>query len=179
MRSQLALLVLAVAVFAIGEVHAASTMITTDKDGSINCDGLKCPPGNGVRCEVNSSTLNGQGTVTRNHKKTTALVLCYWPEDTFDPSMLTMFERLERLRLSDSNITEVLDFPYHEHLQELVLSGLGLTWVGDDIFMGLRRLRVLDLSRNLLSSLDRTCVLRLPSLQQLLLAGELPYHEMP
>ncbi|KAK3931089.1 Protein singed wings 2 [Frankliniella fusca] len=107
---------------------------------------------------------------TRSHK-TTVLVLCYWPDDAFDPSMLTVFGQLERLRVTDSNITELLDFPYHDHLQELVLAGLRLTWIGDDVFTALRRLRLLDLSRNQLSSLDSACVLRLPGLQQLLLAG--------
>ncbi|XP_052127381.1 uncharacterized protein LOC113201798 [Frankliniella occidentalis] len=87
MRSQLALLVLAVAVFAIGEVHAASTMITTDKDGSINCDGLKCPPGNGVRCEVNSSTLNGQGTVTRKCVDATGAVLAQGSYNVQSPGL--------------------------------------------------------------------------------------------
>lgn len=161
------------------------------------------------------------------------LVLCFWPEDTFDPAKLTSFPRLHRLEVTESNVTDVLDFPYHDHLeagrrmgrallrclhdrlivraragkgtrydedpmplvrfqvnliipfsgsiyfgalhdvrsQELILSGLRLTWLGDDVFSGLRRLRVLDISRNQLSVLGSATLLHPPSLQRVMLGG--------
>ncbi|KAJ1530590.1 hypothetical protein ONE63_005472 [Megalurothrips usitatus] len=72
-----------------------------------------------------------------------------------------------------SNITEVLDFPRHDHLEELVLAGLRLTWLGDGVFAGLRRLRLLDLSHNQLSTLAAAV---LPArLQRVRLAGN-PWH---
>ncbi|XP_034251700.1 protein singed wings 2 [Thrips palmi] len=111
---------------------------------------------------------------SRSHKVKTAnvtLVLCFWPEDTLDPALLTSFPRLHRLEVTESNVTEVLDFPYHDHLEELVLSGLRLTWLSDDVFSGLRRLRVLDISRNQLSVLGSATLLRPPSLRRVMLGG--------
>ncbi|KAJ1530589.1 hypothetical protein ONE63_005471 [Megalurothrips usitatus] len=58
-------LLLALAMTAVRESSAASTVITTGADGSINCDGMRCPAGDGVRCVVSSETLNGQSTVHR------------------------------------------------------------------------------------------------------------------
>ena len=59
-------------------------------------------------------------------------------------------------------------------LQELILSGLRLTSLAEDTFTGLRRLRLLDLRDNQLSTLDRATLLGPlgpPSLQHVLLAG--------
>lgn len=49
----------------------------------------------------------------------TTLMLCQWPESTFDPAqVLTMFPRVRRLSIVDSNITSfVSNFTGAEFLQ--------------------------------------------------------------
>ncbi|XP_034251849.1 uncharacterized protein LOC117651693 [Thrips palmi] len=47
------------------ESAAAPAVITTDADGTLNCDGMRCPPGDGLLCLVSTKMANGMATVQR------------------------------------------------------------------------------------------------------------------
>lgn len=103
----------------------------------------------------------------------TSLVLCRWPESTFDPAhVLLTFPRLRSLSVVDSNITSfVSNFTGADFLQVVNVSSLRLHGVSDYTFYGLQLLEYIDLSNNSISYLQEEAFIALPNLKSIYLSG--------
>ncbi|XP_014468068.1 PREDICTED: protein singed wings 2 [Dinoponera quadriceps] len=101
------------------------------------------------------------------------LVLCEWPDTTFDPQeVLRGFTRLRKLMLANSNLTRLTTaFPIEAGLLEKInVTGTKLRALPKDAFSNLQVLRILDLRNNALEEIDVT-TLDVPTLKHLHLAG--------
>lgn len=138
-----------------------------------------CASGGSARCvtEEERTQLTCSEGIHSPHSRgsltVTTLTLCRWPEFTFDPArVLTMFPRLRRLSVADSNITSfVSNFTGADFLQVVNMSSLNLQGVSDYTFYGLQLLEYIDLRNNSISYLREEAFVALPNLKAIYLSG--------
>lgn len=130
------------------------------------------------KCEMKlfSEKVTCVGNIVHNTEfwKAKIVYLCSWEQNFLNPEkILNNFPFVQKLTIRKGNISEFLtDFPRFIYLEHLILIDLNISHLRPTLFVSLKNLKTLNLSKNNLRQISSDIIKNHSSLAKVILTGK-------